>query len=190
MRKRRLAVLAVGVALMMLGGTTGAAARTLVDPTTLTPPLRADRICYQLGPYVQCDTSGVSVTENSPVDQLPCGQLYETGKHVSNSTRWYQDGLLFRRSVQEQEAGTWSLSPTGDGPFVAWTKDSSWTDDFIVPGDITSFVRTAHGLFLHVPALGIELHESGTSVNDGELEHGLFTTDDAGVNQLCALLAG
>lgn len=190
MRKRHMAVFAVAMAMAALGGAGGAVARTLVDPTTLTPPLRADRICYQLGPYVQCDTSGLSLTENEPVDELPCGQLYETGKHVSNSTRWYEDGLLVRRSVQEQEAGTWSLSPTGDGPSVAWTKDSSWTDDFTVPGDITSFVRTAHGLFLHVPALGIALHESGTSVNDGELEHGLFTTDDAGIDQLCALLVG
>jgi hypothetical protein len=188
---------AIGLAAVAIAGSivpSAALGRTLVDPTTLTPPLKPSRICYQLGPYVQCDTSGVTITENEPVDELPCGQMYETGKHVSNSTRWYQGGLLVRRAVQEQEAGTWSLSPTGAGPSVAWTKDSSFIDEFAIPGDISSFVRFGHGLFLHVPALGTDLHESGLSIDDGDVSHGLFTTDgdgtDTGIARLCALLVG
>jgi hypothetical protein len=186
--------LVVVVGLLLAASAPVAEARTLVDPTTLTPPLKPSRICYQLGPNVQCDTSGVTITANEPVDELPCGQMYETGKHVSNSTRWYEDGLLVRRAVQEQEAGTWSLSPIGDDPSVVWTKDSSFIDQFAIPGDIDSFVRFGHGLFLHVPSLGIDLHESGFSVDDGDVSHGLFTTDDdridAGIARLCALLVG
>jgi hypothetical protein len=194
---RHLRPVAIGFAAVAIAGSivpSAALARTLVDPTTLTPPLNPSRICYQLGRDVECDFRGVTITNNEARDELPCGRLYETGKHVNNATRWYQDGLLVRRAVQEQEAGTWSLSPTGEGPSVAWTKDSSLIDEFTIPGDIDSFVRFGHGLFLHVPSLGIDLHESGLSIDDGDISHGLFTTDDdridAGIARLCALLVG
>src|SRR3954462_5755292 len=97
-----------------------AEARTLVDPTTLTPPLKPNRICYQLGPTVQCDTSGDVTNENVEADELPCGLLDGSSHEVSNSTRFYQDGLLVRRAVQEQITGTWSLSPIAAGADLAW----------------------------------------------------------------------
>jgi hypothetical protein len=167
-----------------------AEARTLVDPTTLTPPLKPNRICYQLGPTVQCDTSGDVTNENVEADELPCGLLYGSSHEVSNSTRFYQDGLLVRRAVQEQITGTWSLSPIGAGPTVAWAVDDSWDDRFTVPGDVTSFVRIDRGSELRVPALGSVKHVSGMFWDDDSGRYrGIFTNDDAAAIQLCSLLA-
>jgi len=191
MRAIRPIFVAVVVAVATLGGAAPASARTLVDPTTLTPPLKPFRICYQLGPYVQCDTSGNTMIENEPFDELPCGQVYQSESDVSNSTRWYQDGLLIRRAVQEQEHGTWSLSPTGDGPTVAFRKDSSWDEHFTIPGDISSGVLDVRGTSLLVPVLGRQLHESGLYISAEDRNIGLFTSDDpVGIAELCDLLVG
>ena len=38
-------------------------------------------------------------------DVAPCGLLYQSAHEVSNSTRYYKDGLLVRRAVQEQDQG-------------------------------------------------------------------------------------
>jgi hypothetical protein len=64
MRSLRPIFAVILVAATTLGGAAPASARTLVDPTSLTPPLKPFRICYQLGPYVQCDTSGNVTIEN------------------------------------------------------------------------------------------------------------------------------
>jgi len=191
MRAVRPIFVAIVLAITSLSAATGVSARTLVDPTSLTPPLKPFRICYELGPYVQCDTSGNVTIENEPYDTLPCGELYQSETDVSNSTRWYQDGLLIRRAVQEREKGTWSLSPIGADPTVAFGKDSSWDEHFTIPGDIESGVSDIRGITLHVPALGTELHESGLWISADDTGHGLFTTDDPqGIADLCGLLVG
>jgi hypothetical protein len=190
MRATRVALVAVLVATASLAGATGAAARTSVDPTSLTPPLKPFRVCWQLGPYVQCDTSGDIFSQNEPVDVAPCGQLYETAEYRSHSTRWYEDGLIIRRQVQEHDAGTWSLSPTGAGPRVTFMRDASWDEIFTTPGDIETGVSNVQGASLRVPALGMELHESGQFLPDDTFR-GLFTSDDPrAAEQLCALLVG
>ena len=188
MRGIRPVVVAVG--LLIAASAPVAQARTLVDPTSLTPPLKPFRVCYELGPYVQCDTSGDTFVENEPTDVAPCGQIYQTAEFKSHSTRWYQDGLIIRRQVQEHDDGSWSLSPTGDGPTVAFSKDSSWDELFTVPGDITTGVTTTRGATLRVPALGVELREAGLFLVDGD-HVGLFTSDDEiATDELCALLVG
>jgi len=191
MRATRPILVAILAAIATLSGAAPATARTLVDPTSLTPPLKPFRICYQLGPYVQCDTSGSTSEENVPVDVLPCGQLYQTASNVSNSTRWYQGGLIIRRAVQERDRGTWSLSPTGASSTVAFQKDTSWDEHFAIPGDISSGAPDIRGTSLLVPALGREFHESGLYISEDDRNVGLFTTDDpAGIADLCALLVG
>ena len=145
MRRTRPILVVIALAIVSLGGAPGVSARSYVDPTTLTPPLKAFRVCWQLGPEVQCDTSGVTSIENLPTDDSACGQIYETSTEVSNSTRWYRDGLIVRRAIQESVRGTWSLSPTGDGPTVAFMRDLSWDEHFAIPGDITSGVFNTRG---------------------------------------------
>ena len=191
MHTRRPILLAIVLTISSLGFASGASARTLVDPTTLTPPLKPFRICYQLGPYVQCDTSGVSTTANDPAGDLPCGQLYQSATEISNSTRWYQDGRIVRRAVQEHGRGFWSLSPTGAGPIVDFSFAFSWDEHFTIPGDIDSAVRDVRGITLQVPALGAALHESGLYLGADDITHGLSTGNDpAGIAKLCDLLIG
>src|SRR5690349_20172409 len=100
MRVPRPILAASVLAIASLTGVTGVAARTPVDPTSLTPPLKAFRVCYEEGPFVHCDTSGVDAFVIEPTDEAPCGLIYETSTEVSHSTRWYQDGLIIRRAVQ------------------------------------------------------------------------------------------
>ena len=61
---------AIVLAAASLGGASGASAHTRVDPTTLTPPLQPFRVCYQEGPWVNCDTSGVSSVTNEAAFDL------------------------------------------------------------------------------------------------------------------------
>jgi hypothetical protein len=189
MRRRGSVLTVVLVALASLTSTAGVSARSYVDPTTLTPPLKPFRVCWQLGPNVQCDTSGVTSYENLATDESPCGLIYETATEDSNSTRWYRDGLLVRRAVEESVKGTWSLSPTGAGPTVAFARNVSWDEEFTVPGDIDSSVSNDRGATLRVPALGSDLHDTGIWVPDGT-HHGLVTYTDEAAARLCSLLVG
>jgi hypothetical protein len=194
MLKRQIAVTAIAVIVASLGFASSAAARSYVDPTTLTPPLKPFRVCWQLGPTVQCDTSGEETYENRETDVLPCGQIYESAHGSSNSTRYYQDGLLVRRAVQEEYRGSWSLSPTGAEPTVEYAQNNSWDDHFSIAGNIDSFVRTVRGSLIRVPALGSSFHASGVFVEDGIADgpiesHGLWTIDEASALELCGLLA-
>ena len=116
---------------------------------------------------MHCDTSGVDEFVNEPTDEAPCGLLYETSTEVSHSTRWYQDGLIIRRAVQVHVDGTWSLSPTGEGPTVAFGRDMSWDERFAIPGDIDSGVLSQRGSTLRVPRVGSGLHDSGQWLPDG-----------------------
>lgn len=189
MRPRRIFLIAAILAIVSLVGASAASAHTLVDPTTLTPPLKPFRICFQDGPWVKCDTSTPTTSyanqANTDFD-LPCGTIYESGTITTNATRWYLNLLLVERNAQEHIDGTWSLSPTGSVPTVAFAQDNSWHETFLVPGDLSSDSEVEHGSF-RVPVLGAEFHDSGIILPDGTGHgHTLFT--DAAKAQLCALL--
>jgi hypothetical protein len=173
----------------LASGSAAAAGRVLIDPTTLTPPLKPFRVCYQLGPTVSCDTSG-DVSYVQEVGDFGCGTIWEFGEDVSRSTRWYQDGLIVRRFIEEHSRGYWSLAADGSGTTVAFQRDFSWDEHFATPGDIDSAVRVVKGTTLRVPALGSELHESGWSIPDSEDQHGRFENDEQLIALLCPLLLG
>ena len=188
MRPSRLITVVLFWTIAVLGFATTASARSYVDPTSLTPPLKAFRVCWELGPNVQCDTSGVTSYENLATDEAPCGLIYETATEDSNSTRWYRDSLLVRRAVEESVRGTWTLSATGDGPAVAFARNLSWDERFTVAGDIDSGVASIRGAILRVPALGSDLHDVGIWLPDGT-HHGHVTYTDEAAARLCELLA-
>jgi hypothetical protein len=191
MRIRRAILMAIVLTISSLGMASSVSARTPVDPTSLTPPLKPFRVCWELGPYVQCDTSGVTTTTNEIGDELPCGQVYQSATEISNSTRWYKDGLIVRRALQERGTGSWTLSPTGAGPIVEFSFSFSWDEHFAIPGDITSAIADVRGNTLQVPALGATLHESGLWIAADDVMHGVSTSGDAaGKARLCALLVG
>ena len=187
MRALRPALASIALVIGSLAGATVATARTPVDPTSLTPPLKAFRVCFEEGPFVHCDTSGVVEFVNEPTDEAPCGLIYETSTEQSHSTRWYQDGLLVRRAVQVKVSGTWSLSPTGAGPTVRFGRDISWDEHEAIPGDIDSGVLSQRGSTLRVPQVGSGLHDSGQWLPDGmHVGHVAYT--DEGAARLCELL--
>jgi len=173
---------------LSLGGVSNASARTLVDPTTLTPPLQPFRVCYEEGPWVNCDTSGVTTSSNEPAFELSCGTVYETSTDTRHATRWYRDGLLVERIVQSKVRGTWSLSPTAGGPTVGFMADLSWDERFLVPGDLNSDSEVSHGNFLRIEGMGSLGRETGIWLPDGT-HHGLLTDDSPESEaKLCALL--
>jgi hypothetical protein len=188
MRGRRMFLGVTLFVIASLGGASGVSARTPVDPTTLTPPLQPFRVCYQEGPWVNCDTSGVSTLTNEPVFDLACGTIYETSTDSRHATRWYRDGLLVERIVQSQVRGTWSLSPTGAAPTVAFMADLSWDERFLVPGDLSSDSEVSHGNFIRVDGMGSLGRDVGIWLPDGT-HHGLLTIFSAESDaKLCALL--
>jgi hypothetical protein len=191
MKPRRLLLITAIVAIASLGGASVTTAHTLVDPTTLTPPLKPFRVCYEDGPWVKCETSDPTTTyANQPTDDfgLACGTIFESATIATHATRWYQNLLLVERNAQEHVAGAWSLSPTGSGPTVAFAVDDNWHETFLVPGDLSSDSEVNHGSFLRVPALGAEFHESGIGMADGT-DHGhLNSFSDEAKARLCELL--
>ena len=191
MRSRRLLLVAAIAALTSLGGATVVSAHTRVDPTTLTPPLQPFRVCYEDGPWVKCDTSGPTETyANREITDfgLPCGTIYESATVTSHATRWYENLLLVERDAQEHVAGSWSLSPNGAGPTVAFAADDNWHETFLVPGDLSSDSEVSHGSFLRVPALGAGFHESGIGMRDGTQHGHLDSFTDEAKARLCDLL--
>lgn len=187
-RVTRAVLAACVLAAASLGGASGAAAHTRVDPTTLTPPLKPFRVCYQDGPWVSCDTSGVSSVTNAASFDLSCGTVYETSTETTHATRWYRDGLLVERIVQAKIRGTWSLSPTGSGPIVGFMADLSWDEQFLVPGDLSSDSEVSHGNFVRIDGMGSLGRETGIWLPDGT-HHGLLSdTSPESDARLCALL--
>ena len=107
---------------------------------------------------------------------------------TTHATRWYVNLLLVERDAQEHIAGTWSLSPTGSGPTVAFAVDDNWHETFLVPGDLSSDSEVSHGSFLRVPALGAGFHESGIGMRDGTQHGHLDSFTDEAIARLCAIL--
>jgi hypothetical protein len=187
MRSRRLLSVAAIAALTSLGGATVVSAHTLVDPTTLTPPLLPFRVCYEDGRWVRCDTSGTDTTENEPVFDLSCGTIYETSTAISHATRWYENGLLVERDATQSVRGTWSLSPTGAGPTVDIAANDGWHETFLVPGDLSSDSEVAHGDFLRISGMGADFRDVGIYGPEGT-HHGLASFTDEATARLCAML--
>jgi hypothetical protein len=190
MGPRRFLFVAAIVALTSVGGAAVTSAHTLVDPTTLTPPLKPFRVCYEDGPWVKCDTSDPAESyANQEITDfgLPCGTIYESATVTTHATRWYANLLLVERDAQAHVDGSWSLSPTGSGAAVSFGVDVSWHETFLVPGDLSSDSEVNHGSYLRVPALGAGFHESGIGMRDGtERGHLNSFTDDAKA-RLCDL---
>jgi hypothetical protein len=176
------------IALAAAAGAPVATGHTLVDPTTLTPPLRADRICYQDGVWVKCDTSAINTLINEEAGELSCGIVYVTMTEEIHATRWYRDGLLVERNATDRMRGSWSLSPDGSAPTVAIADDFSWHEQFVVPGDLSSDVETSHGNYIRVTGFGSIGMDSGTFKPDGTFRGVSGEGVPAEEPALCALL--
>jgi hypothetical protein len=180
---------AVLVAASLIGAPT-ASAHTLVDPTTLTPPLKPFRICYEDGPWVKCDTSTVTSHDFEPVGELSCGTVYLASTEGGHATRWYANLLLVERTSQYKMRGFWSLSPDGTRPTVEIASDFSWHEHFVIPGDLSSDVEVSHGSFIRVFGLGAIGADSGTFKADGTFRGHAGENVPAEDPAVCRLLLG
>ncbi len=172
------------------GGASGASAHTRVDPTTLTPPLKPSRVCYEDGPWVKCDTSGVTSHDYEPAGELSCGTVYVAATETTHSTRWYANLLLVERNGDYKMRGFWSLSRNGDGPTVEIAADFSWHEHFVIPGDLSSDVEVSHGSYIRVVGLGAIGADSGTFKADGTFRGHAGENVPAEDPAVCRLLLG
>jgi len=183
--------LRAALAATLLAGTLAIPAANAGEPydgTTLTPPVRAGTPCSADGRWVRCDTSFITTFVNTPAFELPCGLFYETATDDRHATRWYEDGLLVKRSVQASYRGTWSLSPTGAGPRVSVQGDWNWWIHLSTPGDESTQTLTSHGNATRVDGIQHTLRDVGHWFVDGA-HAGQFSFDDAGFIELCKVLA-
>jgi hypothetical protein len=186
---RRLRI-AITTACIALGAIVPAArAGSPVDGTILTPPVLPGTPCTANGRWVRCDTSNVTTYVNSPGFELPCGLFYETATDDRHATRWYEDGLLVKRSVQAQYRGTLSLSPTGAGPTVTVHGDWNWWIRFPDPGNEATQELTSHGNALLVIGAKGSIRDTGIYLPDGT-HHGHLPFSDEDLAVLCDLLEG
>ena len=160
----------------MWAGTASAAPRT-VDPDTLIPAPPPGAECKDTGNYTICHTLGDESWANEPDSLLSCGRAYSTGSNHSESIRWYSsEGLLLKRFLRVTNSGTWSLSPTGEGPTVRFFGHFSLVDYLATPGDFDSATEIEHGMDFRIwqPGYGVMVHLAGIFVfaPEGVTHHG------------------
>ena len=158
-------------------GTASAAPQGSVDPDTLTPPPPPGAECKDTGNYIICHTFGDESWADEPDSLLSCGRAYSTGSNHSEGIRWYSsEGLLLKRFVRVTDSGTWSLSPTGQGPTVRFISHFSFVDYMATPGDFDSATTIEHGLDSRMwrPGSGVMLQLAGIFIfaPEGITHHG------------------
>ena len=187
--RRALFVCVLALILAAMAGSTALAdPPRIVDPDTLTPPPGEGVVaeCKETGNYIICQTYFDEPSlVNAPVFELSCGTVYETSDvHREGIRRYSAEGLLLRRFVTEDVQGTWSLSPTGEEPTVAFFAHDNWTDVYTTPGDEESVSTTYHGdsFTAMAPGYGVLFHIAGIDLPNGT-HHGAggaFFIDDEG----------
>lgn len=160
---------------------TVANAGPIVDATSFTPAPPQGAECREHGTSVLCRTRFSFVEDATPVFEAPCGWIYENSVMPRDIYTEYVDGLLVGRHVTSQVSGTWSLSPTGDGPSIRIQAGWNWRTELVVPGDESTAMITTHGNQLKLSdGLSRYANISGIFYPDGEY-HGilLFTIFDS-----------
>jgi hypothetical protein len=171
-RSRRVLVRVAGMlgAIALMAPAT-VAARTAVDPTTLTPPppdfFNAD---------CNVGAGGVLCTlhfSDDPVVDEPSGILCGSTELLVSQTRsvigkrtYDAAGLLLQRHFREELAGTLTNPVTGRS--VPWTQHDTVIHDLSVPGDLDSGTTMITGLTsrFFLPGGGTVLVDAGTTVHD------------------------
>ena len=190
----------VGATILALAGLVGmavpAAAGPLVDPDTLQPPPPPGAECRLDGQWIICQTSFVEDLVNEPTGiVLPCGELYDTSHDVRSGIRFYNaEGLLVKRFVTQASDGTFSLSPTGEGPAVDLRVNANWWIILAVPGDESTGELTQHGnvVTLSIPGFGVIVHIAGLDLPEGD-HRGAFRIlleDPQVAADVCEVLTG
>ena len=187
---RRLVAVLTMAGTLLVGSAGTVSAGSPVDPALLTPPPPPGATCSNDGRFVICATTFNGSATNELAFELTCGPVYVTSTDVRVGRRWYEDGLLVRRHVVQNASGTWSLSPTGEGPLVSFIAHATWGEVYLIPGDESSQVGHQRGndLLARSATGGVLAHVSGRSTDEGFT--GLFhlPEDPARDAAVCAAL--
>jgi hypothetical protein len=171
---------------------------------TLTPPPPSWQSCKAVGNGTICD--GTRTESYGPDDTgiacasgLTAFDIYDSGTDDVHAVRFYNgDGKLTRRIFTDHYAvGEFSNPLTGAK--VRYTQHNTTTDDFAVPGDVSTFTRTFRGENnFTVPGMGAVFLNAGRTVlaPDGDEEFAagphsfdaFFGGDSSVLQPLCAAL--
>ncbi len=192
MRRTRSFFLSLGLlSTLVLGAAQAVYAGGSVDPGSLQPPPPPGAQCSADGSWVICATTFDATYANEPAFVLPCGQVYTSATDLRDGRRWYANGLLVRRHVVQDAAGTFSLSPVGNAPALTFVSHTEWGEVYTIPGDLASAVGHQAGtdLLVKSPGGGVVAHISGRTNADEEFS-GLFVAPDdpANATSLCRAL--
>jgi hypothetical protein len=139
------------------------AARSPVDPATLTPPPPPEfnPVCERVGNGIICE---LAFSDPSIVDEpsgVVCGTtelLFSQDRSVVGKRFYDADGFLLRRHFHEDVTGTWTNPETG--ATATFGGGSTILHDLAVPGDVTSGVtRSSGSVRIYVPGGGTILHQ-------------------------------
>jgi hypothetical protein len=159
MRVFRLVVLSV----VLLAIPSIVAARTPVDPATLTPPPPPEfnPVCERVGNGIICE---LAFSDPLIVDEpsgVVCGTtelLFSQARSVVGKRFYDADGFLLRRHFHEDITGTWANPETG--ATANYAGGSMIRHDLTVPGDVTSGVTGSSGnVRIYLPGGGTILHQ-------------------------------
>lgn len=140
-----------------------AAARTPVDPATLTPPPPPEfnPVCERVGNGIICD---LAFTDPLIVDEpsgVVCGAtelLFSQERSVVGKRFYDADGLLLRRHFHEDVTGTVTNPDTG--ATASYAGGFMNLHDLAVPGDASSGItRSSGSVRIYVPGGGTILHQ-------------------------------
>ena len=147
------------------------AARTPVDPATLTPPPPPEfnPVCEHVGNGIICELAFSDPSIADEPSGVVCGTtelLFSQERSVVGKRFYDAEGLLLRRHFHEDITGTWTNPETG----ATATYSGGFTSlhDLTAPGDVTSGVtRSSGSLRIYVPGRGTILHnDAGLLVFD------------------------
>jgi hypothetical protein len=167
----RIIRLVVVVSVMALAFPAMVAARTSVDPATLTPPPPPEfnPVCERVGNGIICE---IAFADPLIVDE-PSGVLCGTTELLFSQTRtvvgkrfYDADGFLLRRHFHEDVSGTWTNPVTG--ATASFAGGAMTLHDLAVPGDVASGTsRISGSVRISVPGAGmILLADAGRTVLD------------------------
>jgi hypothetical protein len=169
---RRAFVLVAGLlsAIALLAPAT-AAARTPVDPTTLTPPPPDffNAVCNTGAGGVLCT---LHFADDPIVDEpsgVLCGStelLFSQSRSVVGKRTYDAEGRLLQRHFREELAGV--LTNPVTGRIVPWTQHDTVIHDLSVAGDVDSGTTKITGLTsrFFLPGGGTVLVDAGTTIHD------------------------
>lgn len=153
----------VFVSVILLAIPSIVAARTPVDPATLTPPPPPEfnPVCEQVGKGIICE---LAFTDPLIVDEpsgVVCGTkelLFSQTRSVVGKRFYDAEGLLLRRHFHEYITGTWANPVTG--ATANYAGGFTILHDLTGPGDVTSGVtRSSGSVRIYVSGGGTILHQ-------------------------------